>query len=104
MKLLGKGKEANNLEPLHEEDTQTGARGKDSDPQEQTKSLIDLESEMIQNIVQTISGGDKPIITERLHCSIRKCVQTYIADALLLRCVSQNWILQLLTSLPSIRK
>jgi hypothetical protein len=50
---------------------QTRARGKDSDPHEQTKSLSDLESEMIQNILRTISGENKATITQRLHRSIR---------------------------------
>jgi hypothetical protein len=69
---------------------QTGARGKDSNPHEQTKSLSDLESsEMIQNIVRTISGENKPKLSQRLHRSIRKCMQTYIADASLLLCFSK---------------
>jgi hypothetical protein len=45
---------------------------------------------MIQNIVRTsISGENKRTITQRLHCSIRKCIQTYIADASLLLCFSK---------------
>jgi hypothetical protein len=54
-----------------------------------TKPLSNLESEMIQNIVRTISGENKPTITQRLHRSIRKCIQTYIADASLLLCFSK---------------
>jgi hypothetical protein len=41
---------------------------------------------MIQNIVRTISGENKPTITQRLHRSIRKCIQRYITDASLLLC------------------
>jgi hypothetical protein len=46
--------------------------------------LSDLESEMIENIVPTISGEDKPKITQHLHRSIRKCILMYITDASLL--------------------
>jgi hypothetical protein len=48
-----------------------------------------LESEMIQNIVRTILGENNPTITQRLHRTIRKCIQTYIADASLLLCFSK---------------
>jgi hypothetical protein len=44
---------------------------------------------MIQNIVRTISGENKPTITQRLHRSIRKCIQRYITDASLLLCFSK---------------
>jgi hypothetical protein len=90
---IGDKVDEKNSDPSCDEETkrqeQTGARGKYSDPHEQTKSLSDLESEMIQNIVQTISGENKPTITQHLHRSIRKCIQTYIADASLLLCFSK---------------
>jgi hypothetical protein len=69
--------------PLHDEEIkgrkeQTGARGEDKDGQEQTKSLSDFESEMIKNIVTTISGEDKPTITQRQFRSIRKYISRYM--------------------------
>ena len=39
---------------------------------------------MIENIVRTISGEDKPKITQPLHRSIRNCISTYITNASLL--------------------
>jgi hypothetical protein len=93
IKPIGERVDKKNSDPPCDEETkrqdQTGARKKDSDPHKQTKSLSDLESEMIQNIVRTISGENKPTITQRLHRTIRKCIQTYITDASLLLCFSK---------------
>jgi hypothetical protein len=36
-----------------------------------------------------LPGENKPTITQHLHRSIRKCIQTYIADASLLLCFSK---------------
>jgi hypothetical protein len=90
IKSVGK-KEVGNLDPPCYDDQenkgqeeQAGARANDKDPQEQSKPLNNLESEMIENIVRTISGEDKQKITQRLHRSIRNCISTYITNASLL--------------------
>ena len=96
-----------NLDPTRYDDQenkgqeeQAGARANGKDPQEQSKPLSDLESEMIKNIVRTISGEDKPKITQPLHRSIRNCISTYITNASLL--LTQNWIPQ--TPAPIVNK
>jgi hypothetical protein len=89
LKSFGERVDKKDPDPPYEEETkqreQTSAKGKKTDPHGQSKSLSDLESEMIQNIVRTILEENKPSITQRLHRTIRKCIQTYIADASLLR-------------------
>jgi hypothetical protein len=83
IKSLRKEEEENPDPPLHDEEIkgrteQTRARGEDKDPQEQTKSLRDFESEMIDNIVTTISREEKPTITQRQSRSIRKYISRYM--------------------------
>jgi hypothetical protein len=90
LKSFGERVDEKNPDPPYEEETkqreQTSAKGKETDPHEQSKSLSDLESEMIQNIVRTILGENSPTITQRLNRTIRKFIPTYIADASLLLC------------------
>ena len=52
-------------------------------PAEKSKSMSELESEMLESIASVFAGGEAtPVkLTQRMERSIRRCIQNYITDA-----------------------